>query len=200
MDSVAITLRGSHRIERLKQHLTESGVCDFRLFYGIDAPYSGITTNLTYEVDNPGSGYIMAQKTTGCYLSHWMLWTALEFDRSVSDAVMIFEDDVILHSGWKKIIDDAILKLPSDWDILFGGSCCASDKLGNQIDHNLFEGVPLCLHFYIVRKKALKTLIETNSKFSGPIDIGIYFNSKQHLKSYIIFPRVADQVDTVLSD
>lgn len=200
MDSVAITLRGSHRIERLKQHLTESGITDFRLFYGIDAPYSGIATTLTYEIDNPGSGYIMSQKLVGCSLSHWMLWKTLEFDRSTSDAVMIFEDDVILHSEWKKIVDNAILKLPDDWDILFAGSCCASDKLGKQIDHNLFEGVPLCLHFYIVRKKALKILIETNEKFSGPIDIQIYFNSKKHLKSYIIFPRVADQVNTVLSD
>ena len=200
MDSVAITLRGSHRIERLKQHLTESGITDFRLFYGVDAPYSGIATTLTYEIDNPGSGYIMSQKLVGCSLSHWMLWKTLEFDRSTSDAVMIFEDDVILHSEWKKIVDNAILKLPDDWDILFAGSCCASDKLGKQIDNNLFEGVPLCLHFYIVRKKALKILIETNEKFSGPIDIQIYFNSKHHLKSYIIFPRVADQVNTVLSD
>lgn len=200
MDSVAITLRGSNRIERLKQHLTESGICDFRLFYGIDATYSGIATTLTYEIDNPGSGYIMSQKLVGCSLSHWMLWKTLEFDRSTSDAVIIFEDDVILHSEWKKIVDNAILKLPDDWDILFAGSCCASDKLGKQIDHNLFEGVPLCLHFYIVRKKALKILIETNEKFSGPIDIQIYFNSNKHLKSYIIFPRVADQVNTVLSD
>lgn len=200
MDSVVITLRGSHRIERLKQHLTKSGICDFRLFYGIDAPYSGIATTLTYEIDNPGSGYIMSQKLVGCSLSHWMLWKTLEFDRSTSDAVMIFEDDVILHSEWKKIVDNAILKLPDDWDILFAGSCCASDKLRKQIDHNLFEGVPLCLHFYIVRKKALKILIETNEKFSGPIDIQIYFNSNKHLKSYIIFPRVADQVNTVLSD
>ena len=122
MDSVAITLRGSHRIERLKNHLTESGIIDFRLFYGIDALYSGISTTLTYEIDNPGSGYIMGQEKVGCSLSHWMLWKALEFDRSTSDAVIIFEDDVILHPEWKKIVDDAILKLPDDWDILFAGS------------------------------------------------------------------------------
>jgi GR25 family glycosyltransferase involved in LPS biosynthesis len=60
--------------------------------------------------------------------------------------------------------------------------------------------MPLCTHCYVVRKKALKTLIETNEKIYAPIDLQMYFNSKHHLNCFTIFPRVADQEGMNLAD
>jgi hypothetical protein len=57
---------------------------------------------------------------------------------------------------------------------------------------------PLCTHCYIVRKKALKTLIETNEEQYGPIDVQLYFKSFPNMKIYAIDPRVADQFDTLI--
>lgn len=122
-----------------------------------------------------------------------MLWSALEFERSDWDYVMILEDDILFRSHWKETVDTALKKLPDDWDILYPGSCCTRNRMGREIDSNLFKGMPLCTHCYIVRKKALKTLIETNNEVWAPIDLQMFFKSKHLLKTFTIFPRVADQ-------
>jgi GR25 family glycosyltransferase involved in LPS biosynthesis len=72
--------------------------------------------------------------------------------------------------------------------------------MSRELDSNLFEGMPLCTHCYIVRKKALKTLIETNEEIFAPIDLQMYLNSRHLLKCFTIFPRVVDQDGTDLSD
>lgn len=200
MESVVITMRGSNRIPRIQNHFKESGVDNYRFFYGIDGPKSGLVASVSYEVDKPESKLVMHPKQLGCFLSHWMLWKSLDFDPNTPDAVQIFEDDVLLRPHWKETVERALTKLPEDWDILFPGSCCAGDKRKKEYDSNLFEGFPLCTHFYIVRKKALKILIESNEEVCQPIDIQAYFRSGPLLQSFIIFPRVADQVDTVFPD
>ena len=197
METVVLTMRGSPRIPRIQSHLQENGISDYRFFYGIHGPDSGLVTTLSYD---PEGKHVMHPLQLGCTLSHWMLWNALDFDPNTPDIIRIFEDDVILRPEWKEVVDRALTKLPSDWDMLFPGSCCAGDKRGKEYDSNLFEGLPLCTHFYIVRKKALKTLIETNKRFYLPVDIQLYHETRPHVKSFIIFPRVADQVDTVFPD
>ena len=155
---------------------------------------------IPYEFDNPGSGYLIGAKHVGCSLSHWMLWSALEFERSDWDYVMILEDDILFRSHWKETVDIALKKLPDDWDILYPGSCCTRNRMGRELDSNLFEGMPLCTHCYIVRRKALKTLIETNNEVWAPIDLQMFFKSKHLLKTFTIFPRVADQEGCELPD
>lgn len=186
-------MRGSSRIRRLQRNLATAGISDYRLFYGVNGEKSGLKASIPYEFDNPGSGYLIGAKHVGCSLSHWMLWSALEFERSDWDKVMILEDDVIFRSHWKETVDIALTKLPEDWDILYPGSCCTRNRMGRELDSNLFEGMPLCTHCYIVRRKALKTLIETNNEVWAPIDLQMFFKSKHLLKTFTIFPRVVDQ-------
>lgn len=186
-------MRGSPRIRCLQRNLATAGISDYRLFYGVNGEKSGLKASIPYEFDNPGSGYLIGAKHVGCSLSHWMLWSALEFERSDWDKVMILEDDVIFRSHWKETVDIALTKLPEDWDILYPGSCCTRNRMGRELDSNLFEGMPLCTHCYIVRRKALKTLIETNNEVWAPIDLQMFFKSKHLLKTFTIFPRVVDQ-------
>lgn len=193
-------MRGSSRIRRLQRNLATAGISDYRLFYGVNGEESGLKASIPYEFDNPGSGYLIGAKHVGCSLSHWMLWSALEFERSDWDKVMILEDDVIFRSHWKETVDIALTKLPEDWDILYPGSCCTRNRMGRELDSNLFEGMPLCTHCYIVRRKALKTLIETNNEVWAPIDLQMFFKSKHLLKTFTIFPRVVDQEDCELPE
>lgn len=200
METVVITMRGSSRIPRIKRNLNAAGISDYRIFYGVNGEKSGLKASIPYEFDNPGSGYLIGAKHVGCSLSHWMLWSALEFERSDWDYVMILEDDILFRSHWKETVDIALKKLPDDWDILYPGSCCTRNRMGRELDSNLFEGMPLCTHCYIVRKKALKTLIETNNEVWAPIDLQMFFKSKHLLKTFTIFPRVADQEGCELPD
>jgi GR25 family glycosyltransferase involved in LPS biosynthesis len=114
--------------------------------------------------------------------------------------VMVLEDDILFRPHWRETVERALTKLPENWDLLYPGSCCAHGKISREYDSNLFEGMPLCTHCYIVRKKALKTLIETNEAIYAPIDLQMYFNSRQHLNCFTIFPRVADQEGMILAD
>jgi GR25 family glycosyltransferase involved in LPS biosynthesis len=200
LKTIAIVMRDSNRIPRLKEHLEENGISDCSLFYGFDGEKSGLVPTIPHQLDDSDIKSVMHPKVMGCFMSHLMLWKSLNFDTNTPDSVHIFEDDVVLKSGWKETVDNAIAKLPEDWDILFAGSCCASDKLGKQHDSNLFEGFPLCTHYYVVRKKALKTLIESNEEVCQPIDIQMYYRTSPTLKSFIIFPRVADQWDIEIPD
>ena len=200
MHTVAITMRGSSRISRLQANLDSVGIVDYRIFYGLNGSKSGLKASIPYEVDNPGSGYLIGAKHVGCSMSHWMLWNALDFDPSTPDMVMVLEDDIVFRPHWREMVEHALTKLPDDWDILYPGSCCAHGKLSRSIDSNLFEGMPLCTHCYIVRKKALKTLIDTNEEIFAPIDLQMYLKSRHLLKCFTIFPRVVDQDGTDLSD
>jgi GR25 family glycosyltransferase involved in LPS biosynthesis len=199
VETVAITIRNSPRIPRLKESLESAGINDYRIFYGLNGKKSGLKASIPYEVDSPGSGYTICHKHVGCTMSHWMLWNALDFDPSTPDAVMILEDDVLFLPHWRETIERALTKLPDDWDILYPGSCCAHGKLSGELDSNLFGGMPLCTHCYIVRKKALKTLIDTNEEVYAPIDLQMYFKSRHLLKCFTIFPRVVDQDGVDLS-
>lgn len=193
-------MRGSPRIPRLQYNLDSAGITDYRIFYGLNGQRSGLKASIPYEVDSPGSGYLIGAKHVGCTMSHWILWSALDFEPSTPDMVMILEDDVMFRPHWRETVERALTKLPEDWDILYPGSCCTRNRMGRELDSNLFEGMPLCTHCYIVRKKALKTLIETNEEIYAPIDLQMYFKSRERLKCFTIFPRVADQEDNQLAD
>ena len=200
METVVLAMRNSSRIPRIRRNLKNAGIEKYRIFYGVNGQKSGLKASIPYEFDNPGSGYLIGAKHVGCSLSHWMLWSALDFDPNTPDMVMILEDDAIFRSHWKEFVERALTKLPEDWDILYPGSCCTRNRMGRELDSNLFEGMPLCTHCYIVRKKALNTLIETNEEVYAPIDLQMYFKSKHLLKCFTIFPRVVDQENCELPD
>lgn len=199
MKTIAITLRNSQKIPRLEEHLKNSGISEYQIFYGINGPKSGLATIIPFEIDSPGSGYKIGPTTLGCTLSHWNLWNTLDFQLRNGDTTefwMVVEDDVLFKDGWKDAVESAIKDVPSDWDMIFPGSCCLGGRIKSTIRAGLVEAWPLCTHCYIVRAKAIKTLIETNEEQYGPIDIQLYFKSFPKMKIYAIDPRVADQFNT----
>ena len=201
--TIVLTSSGSDRSAIFHKHLTEAGIADYYVFSGINGPKSGLKASIPYEIDNPGCGYLINPKHVGCSLSHLMLWKALQFNEQSetnSDYYMIVEDDVVFRDTWRERVEYALKTVPNDWDMIYPGSCCTHGRRGKEVGDGLFEGEPLCTHCYIVRHKALKTLIDTNEEIWAPIDLQIHFKSGHLLKRYLLFPRVADQYGTQLND
>ena len=196
-----ITLRETpERTQRCLSHLAEQGVTP-RLFWGINALNWGLKTEHPYEVDAPGSGYIMPQKHVGLHLSHYMLWRALEY---VPESMhLIVEDDVVFRDGWRETLNKALADVPDDWDMLFVGSCNCDCLDKEEVAQNIFKikfGGPMCTHCYIVRPKALQTLAATQEKSWAPIDLALIFRSFGNLNVYTVLPRLADQHGQLISE
>jgi GR25 family glycosyltransferase involved in LPS biosynthesis len=132
-------------------------------------------------------------------MSHIMLWSALEMSEG-ENYWLVLEDDVVFRDGWKEAIELALKEAPKDWDMIFAGSCCSAGRVEEKVGHNLYRCHPLCTHAYLVRRKALKPLLETTVEISAHIDLLIYFKSRHLLNSYSILPRVADQFETEIPD
>jgi GR25 family glycosyltransferase involved in LPS biosynthesis len=199
MIPIVITQRGSERIGPVTERLGKSGVEKFKFFYGFNGAKSGLKVTIPYLHNDPSNPHYIGSKEIGCTMSHIMLWSALELSDE-NDHWLVLEDDVIFRDGWKESINLALEEAPKDWDMIFAGSCCAQERVGEKVGHALYRCHPLCTHAYLVRRKALKTLLETTVEISAPIDLLIFFKSRHLLNSYSILPRVADQVDTDIPD
>ncbi len=193
MNRFVITLRETpEREQACRRHLSDVSFHDAEFFYGINAVKWGLTTTHPYEVDHPGTGYIMPRKHVGLHLSHWILWQLAL--RSHEDFTSIMEDDVSLAGDWRPRLNAIVRSAPPDWDILLLGHCNAANKPATHVSGQLFDvRYPQCTHWYLVRKKALPILLETQEKVWAPIDLALIFNSYPKLKVLAAIPRLAAQ-------
>ena len=186
-----LTLPGSDRIDATETALLARSVFDWERFYGINAVKMGLTTVNPYEVDAPGSGYIMSQKHTGMHLSHFLMWRHFWHDHDDKQFTVV-EDDVRFTDTWDH--PDNWNGIPDDWDMVMLGSCCTEGRPKTHIAGKVYRvEYPLCTHAYMVRRKALPILLETQDKSWAPIDLALYFNSYPKLNVYTILPRIAYQ-------
>jgi len=193
-----LTLKRSEaRYKRCQEHLQSVGITA-KPFYGLDCEITGLRTVHTYELDHPGSNYVMGAKTVSLNLSHYMLWAMLAYQPE--DAFIILEDDAKFDTDWKQRFDDAWSVLPKDWDFLFLGSCCTADKPQWNIGKNLnVVTFPMCTHAYAVRAKALPVLFTSCQKVYAPIDVTLVTEVLHKLKQFTILPRIASQFETLIS-
>jgi len=155
-----------------------------------------LSTNHTFEYDAPGQNYKIGGKTVGILLGHWTLWKALDYMGN-EDSYHIMEADIKFVSGWRERFGKAMRDVPDDWDMVYAGSCC-TQGVSEHVRGEVYRSKPQCLHWYIVRSKALKTLIHTNQKAESPIDIQLVLDTHPKLNVYTILPRLADQHNTDL--
>lgn len=189
--------RGAHDT---RAHFRDRGV-EATFFYGVHAEPVGIRTIHPYEVDAPGSGFNMGAGPTGCWLAHRMAWAAAILMED-EETFFFIEDDAIFPVDWKSRLDEAIADAPKSWDMIFAGSCCTADKPKTRVRGNLWHvRYPVCLHGYLVRRKALLPLIETTDKARcyAPIDISLVFHTLPELEVFTILPRLLEQYATELA-
>ena len=193
----AITLAGTPgRTERLTEHLRDRGI-EWKAFNGVDAAKWGLTTSNTYEIDHPGSNYIIPQKHVGLHLSHYILWTIQH--ETCTQEMTILEDDAMFTEDWKTQYAAARDSLPEDWDILLIGSAHSDYRPKRHIKGTIWEVLwPITTHAYIVNFKALPVLLKTQQHSGSPIDLSLNFRTYPLLNVYTPLPRLAEQHNTPL--
>lgn len=189
------------QIEAAKAHFKEVGLENVEFFWGINAQIAGLEGLATvhpYEVDAPGSGYRMGAKPTGCWLSHWALWSHIIRLQNETH-IMIVEADAKFLPGWKEVLERALKDVPSNFDFLHPGHCCLEGHEKKHVSGDVWETKKAqCTHCYIVRRDALPFVLKTMRKIWAPIDLQMQFELFPHLNCYAIIPRLVEQFNTVI--
>lgn len=219
---------GNYKIKPIALHLTDeedwrkqkdeavirfaaSGVEDIYWLNGVHAKRWGIKGTHIYLLDGrPEEQYYTGDANVGNFISQYIAFTVM--DALDYSHYLYLEGDCIFEDGWKEKLAMALEDIPPDFDMLYVGSCCCENKEAEKISER--SGVhyfpyrgeekwnyyPLCTHCYIVAKKAIPTLIETQRDVASPTDISLIRHSLPKLKVYAILPRLASQIDTVIPD
>lgn len=213
MMTICITI---HASPKEQEHFTKRGV-EPEVFRGLNGVRLGLHPPRTFEQTR--TGYPVAA-SAGCWLSHRALWAACLL--LPDDEFLILEEDANFQRNWRKRFDTARAQLPSDWDVMFAGSCHADGKASKHIAGDLFEfkqavpaghngllggfapcaayGYPLCCHAVLIRRKALMPLIEAmdSRELSRSIDISLDTYGLENLRVFGVLPRIVDQWGHVL--
>lgn len=115
--------------------------------------------------------YELTRGAVGCYLSHFEAWDRLL--ASDKNYIMICEDDAVLDDDIRQKTENAITRLPFDWDILLLGYWCVRcDRQQGFRKMQRFFG----LHCYVINRQGV-----------------------EKVKAYAGI-RVSQQIDSMLSD
>ncbi len=193
---VVVVPEENHRTLFIQSHFKDVGI-EAEEFSAISANESGLVTVHPYEVDNPGSGWKIGPKPTSCWVSFYMLWSALNL--LPDEYFLTLEWDAQFPTDWKERTDRALRAVPKDFDMLFLGSCCCGDQSKTHISDEIYDvRYPQCGHATIIAKKALPVILRTQRKVYAPIDISLKFHTLPQLKVYTVLPRIVNQFSTVL--
>lgn len=198
---VCITLWGTYEASRgatvrtpeiARASLSEYGI-EPAFFYGLNGGALGLDARFPYGVPPRDPDYKLDPKYIGVWLSHRALWSALLL--LPDDMVLVLEDDACFPDDWRVRVEKAI-EDAGDFDILFVGACCTFDKPKTLIAGNVYEvRWPMCLHAYVVRRRALETLIATQDSIGCRynIDESLVFFTFDKLKAYTVLPSIIGQ-------
>lgn len=193
MRAYVLTYKGSQRWPRARTHLTEQGLEPIE-FRGINAPVAGLNVTIPSAFSTPENQRFIESRHVGCTLGHWNLWRALE--HLPDSEFLIVEDDVLFLDGWEDTYREARQELPSDWDVLFVGSCNCEDKDKVQVGKHVWEVKwPFCTHAYLVKRASLRKLSISQEKLNDQIDQSLWAQTfaTGKAKAYTILPRLAEQ-------
>jgi GR25 family glycosyltransferase involved in LPS biosynthesis len=182
-----------YRTKAAVEHFNAIGLMpDVTFLPGIHARTFGLLTCHHYEIDHPGSGYMIPQKHVGLHLSHYMAWVACS---THSDSrFLILEDDALFDDDWMPRLTTALGATSEDADMLFVGSGNTQDKPKTHIRDNVYKVEwPHCTHAYVVYRKALNVLLETQRDSWAPIDLALIFRSFPKMNIYTVLPRLCRQ-------
>lgn len=192
-----------------KEYFASQGL-DVYWVEGIHARKWGIQGRHIYLLDNrPQEQFYIGDGKVGCFLSWYLLYQLMKvMPQSHS---MILEGDCKFIDGWKEKLEQALQDVPEDFDFLFVGSCCTQNTDPVHVKGNVYEypyrgeekwnWYPQCGHNYIIAKKCVQTLIDTQRDVANPVDVSLIKYAFPKLKVYAILPRLADQGEkTVLPE
>lgn len=164
---------------------------------GINGDVSGLRGTHTYEVDHPGTNYVIGPKTIGIFLGHYIAWAVR--DAMPDEMVLILEDDAVLPPDFAARFNRVLLDTPEDWDMIFLGSCCTEGHPKTHRCGNVWDVKwPQCLHAYVMHKRAAPVLLSRCRDIYGPVDCVLKINEFYGLRVYTVLPRLVDQFETII--
>lgn len=189
-----------NRWEEGKKHFAEQGIENIISIPGIYGEGFGIQGTHLYEYDNPGGKHQIGVANTALFLSMYMVYN---IENNLPNSHFMFlEDDSRFKPGWRQIVDEALADIPKDFDFLFIGSCCVNGIEKTKVGRHLYKfthhnsrymNYGLCGNCYIVAKKALPKIIETQRDAYVNCDINLAVNTFKYLNVYTIYPRPVEQ-------
>lgn len=194
--------------EAARCYFAQSGVEDIHWLNGCHAVKWGIKGTKPFLLDGrPEENFYIGDGNVGNFISQYIAYCVMQaMDHS---HFMYLEGDCEFHPGWREKLAVALEDIPSDFDVLYVGSCCCDGKRPTLVNarSNLYKfdgkggryhNYPLCTHCYIIAKKAVPVMIETQRDASNPTDISIAHFALPRLQVYAILPRLASQFNTVI--
>lgn len=142
-----ITLKRDASRLKLLGRLLQTRAIDFKPFYAIDGRaltafkdihgFAGPRRRAILRISEPTVDYKILHERLkfACFLTHVALWKS--FVDSSAPATIILEDDVTLGRQFLAKIDEAIRKLPSNWDILYLGS--TTPMFGGELHSGVWQ-------------------------------------------------------------
>ena len=181
-----ITLRETPKRKELAiKYFKEVGL-NAEMFDGIHGKSFGLRSTVPNYSVIPGREYFITQGAVGCLLSHLTLWNILL--HQPEEEFFIVEDDALLGDNFFERFDKFKLELPSDWELVYVGWFPPGGEMAKdpptQVSDNVITIFPAATHAYLVKKSALKTLIETNQVAWDTLDTQIAKRSLPKLKHY----------------
>lgn len=201
---ILLHIQGDEKYEtqfvRAKQHLIDNGINDTIFVSGINSKEQGIVGTLPYELDNPNGGHMIGQKYVGSFLSQYMCYNVM--NALPNEYFLFMESDISLPENFLRKLEFEMFNLPNDFDFLFIESCCANDKPKDHVGGNVFKihksrGYP-CMYplggaCYIVSKKSIPHIINTQRVAYAPADLSLGMHSFYAMDVYAILPRLVQQ-------
>ncbi len=192
------------RNEAAKRHLASRGL-EPESIWGIHGETFGLLPSRPYNEDRPGCGFLNPISQVGLMLSHYMVWQVCqqmpspELEDANEDEFLILEDDAKFPEDWNERLHVAMTDIPADWDIFLIGNSNTHDKPKKQICGDVWEvKYPFCTHAYMVRRKALQTLLANCRDATLKIDIALIKLAYPLLRVYTCLPRIVEQRGTEL--
>ena len=179
------------RIDRLvdfkkKYDISDMSNIEYNIIEAVDGstldidkiPLSEVAKTELQQVEYTGyrhRHYQLTKGAIGCYLSHINVWNDI-MDNNV-DIALVFEDDANIPPNMKSIVNYTLQtpKIPSDWDILLLGFLC---NICHWDDTKVYSKVErfMLTHCYIIRKEAIKKILDTDTLFPITQQIDAYLS------------------------
>lgn len=193
--------QSQEKLSALEEHLRENNVPSWSYYFGF--PGRGLKIRKFDNIEYYGDVEELRGRIIGQHLTHWGLWAALKLasERNPSDkSWIIIEDDFRFKEGWSEVFHDVMEDLPGDWDLVQFGNCCTLGQPLKKVAGNVYKGGALCLHWYMVNRKALDVLMETCKMVKGRTDVQMLRDSFPHLNVYTVLPSIGAQFETDLPE
>ena len=182
-----------HRRKFMEKEFKNARVNEFLRFSAIDAEKEGALDQSRF-VHGTGDRWELHKNAIACFESHRAVWQ-IAVDQGL-DAVVIFEDDVLVSADIGKIISK-LVKFSNKFDVVkldIGGQktkCAKLIKIADLPVRKLIQRINSA-GGYILSNSGAKKLLQRSKTYSDTLD-DFLFTPLNDWKMYQLFPAAATQ-------